>query len=131
MSRACTCSLGRVAAQSCPHLWLAFLRANAQADLLFAGYSYARFLAELRSVLGSLLALDGSLAELIGDPAAWGSHAFRTGAGRDILAQRGIQAAQIAGQWDSLGGLAAYTSEDGVHARCLAEIAIETESEGD
>ena len=129
LSRACVCVEGAPPARLCPHLWLEYLRESRTGDLLLAGYTYSRFLADLRAALGKLASADTAFREIIGDPTAWGSHVFRTGAGRDILAAGGIAAAQEAGQWDSLAGLRAYTTSDGLDARGMAEALIDSSDE--
>ena len=126
LSRACTCREHDPPAQLCPHMWLQYLRESCPDDLLFEGYSYSRFISDLRSTLRLVASSDPVLREHIGDPATWGSHAFRTGAGRDILAASGVTAARDAGQWDSLAGLQAYTTADGIDARALAEVLVES-----
>ena len=80
--------------------------------------------------LSALLAKDPSLEPEVGDVRAWGSHAFRTGAARDIVASSGPQAAVHAGQWASLASLAAYASHDGITSRLLTEV-ITNDSDDD
>jgi len=131
LARPCTCKLSGRMAKLCPHLWLLFLRERAVADQLFEGYTYAQFVRDLRIALRAVAESRSHLAEVVGDPEAWASHAFRTGAGRDLLASGGIRVAQEAGQWDSLRGLSTYTTADGVTSRRLAELLIEADEEID
>ena len=126
LARACTCQEGAAPSRLCPHLWLEYLRTAQSGDLLFAGYSYGRFLEDLRCALQKLSTAEPALREAIGDPLSWGSHAFRTGAARDILATGGVSAAQAAGQWDSLAGLRSYTTADGLDSRLMAEVLVES-----
>ena len=131
LARPCLCDRSLEVARLCPHLWLGLLQEKATQDLLLASYGYSTFLTELRGVLRQTATRHPAFAETIGDTGAWGSHVFRTGAARDLLAASGVAAARAAGEWDSNSGLTAYTSSDAVDSRRFVESLDQSASDED
>ena len=91
MERRCACSRNKwLCPCHVPGAWASRRRAG---ERVFPGMTYASFVGSLRRLL---------LLAQVNDAQAYGSHAFRRGAARDLWASsRSVAAALAAGEWSS------------------------------
>ena len=70
-------------------------------------------------------------ADGITDLSGWSSHAIRRGSGVDMLCQKGLVAMLSHGEWESTASASHYASLDEMHARLVADQALELSDDED